>query len=257
MKKFLLILSIFTFFLMIDNSFGQSSVVMNEIFSRGVAPNLDWIEIYNPAATQVDLTGYKIYDDGGYNGTKPKKEFPSGTIIPAGGFYVIVTDEDGVTVGSKFGLSSNGDQVWLENAVGEVIDTVKIPAMPIATTSYGRYPDGGPNKQIFTTITRGTSNVVTNVDGNNITINEYVLNQNYPNPFNPTTTISYQIGKQSFVSLKVYNLLGKEVATLINEVKSPGTFEVKFDGTNLSSGIYFYKLTSDNFNAVKKFTLMK
>ena len=106
-KNYLLLFVVLSAFFSMQSGFAQS-LVMNEIFSRGAAPDLDWIEIYNPAATQVDLTGYKIYDEGGNGGTKPKKEFPSGTIIPAGGFYVIVTDEDGVTVGSKFGLSSSG-----------------------------------------------------------------------------------------------------------------------------------------------------
>lgn len=257
MKKFLLILSIFTFFLMIDNNFAQSSVVMNEIYSRGVAGNLDWIEIYNSSSSPIDISGYKIYDIGGQSGTKNKKLFPTGTIIPAHGFYVIITDTaDFAGDNSGFGLSSNGESVWLEDASGTLIDNVTFPPMAV-TQSYGRYPDGSTNWQLSDFITRGAPNSITSIDDPSISVLDYNLYQNYPNPFNPTTTISYQIGKQSFVSLKVYNLLGKEVATLINEVKSPGTFEVKFDGTNLSSGIYFYKLTSDNFNAVKKFTLMK
>lgn len=255
-KNYLLLVIVISAFFMLQSGFAQTPV-MNEIFSRGVAPDLDWIEIYNPASTQVDLTGYKIYDDGGNNGTKPKKEFPSGTIIPAGGFYVIVTDEDGVTPGSKFGLSSSGDQVWLENSSGEVIDTIKIPAMPIVTTSYGRLPDGSNNKQILTTITRGTSNNITDVTEHFNLVIDYNLYQNFPNPFNPTTSISYQIAKQSLVTLKVYDILGNEIAVLVNEIKNPGKFEVKFDGTNLSSGIYFYKLSADNFNFVKKLTLMK
>jgi len=159
MKKInLLLLSLFSL-LMLNFSYAQT-LVMNEIFSRGTTGNLDWIEVFNPSTSQIDLTGYKVYDEGGNGGTKAKKVFPAGTIIPAGGFYVIVTDEDGTTAGSKFGLSSNGEQVWLENAAGTVIDTILIPAMPVETTSYGRLPDGGANKQIFTTITKGTSNVI-------------------------------------------------------------------------------------------------
>ncbi len=255
-KNYLLLFVFLTASFMLQSGFAQT-VVMNEIFSRGVAPDLDWIEIYNPTATQVDLTGYKIYDEGGFTGTKPKKEFPSGTIIPAGGFYVIVTDEDGVTVGSKFGLSSNGEQVWLENPSGIVIDTITFPAMPVATTSYGRLPDGGETKQIFTTITRGTSNNATNVGDDFNSVLEYNLNQNYPNPFNPTTTISFTIPAASNVSLKVFNVLGKEVATLVNETKSAGNYSINFNASGLNSGVYFYQLTTDNFTSTKKFTLMK
>jgi hypothetical protein len=85
----------------------------------------------------------------------------------------------------------------------------------------------------------------------------FKLFQNYPNPFNPSTNIRYQITNNSFVSLKIYDILGKEVASLLNEKQSPGTHEVKFDGTNLSSGIYFYKLVAGNFSEIKTMTLIK
>jgi len=132
-------------------------VVMNEIYSRGTVGNEDWIEIYNPNSVQVDLSNYKIYDGGGNGGTKAKKVFPAGTFIPANGYFVIVTD-DAAADGSGFGLSSSGEEVWLENTAGSVIDTISFPAMPVATSSYGRFPDGGNNKQILNIITRGTPN---------------------------------------------------------------------------------------------------
>jgi len=129
-------------------------LVMNEIYSRGTVNDPDWIEIYNPNSVQVDLTGYKIYDGGGNIGTKPKKEFPSGTFIPANGFYVIVTDDADA---SGFGLSSGGESVWLENSSGTVIDNVDFLSMDV-TQSYGRYPDGSSNWLILGTITRGAPN---------------------------------------------------------------------------------------------------
>jgi hypothetical protein len=131
-------------------------LVMNEIFSRGVDPNFDWIEIYNPNAVQVDLSGYKIYDPGGNQGTKAKKVFPAGTFIPANGYYVIVVDQTGDP--SDFGIGSGGDEVWFENASGTVIDNTAVPAMPIETTSFSRVPDGSTNWVISNTITRGTPN---------------------------------------------------------------------------------------------------
>ncbi len=85
----------------------------------------------------------------------------------------------------------------------------------------------------------------------------YKLSQNYPNPFNPSTTIQFSIPKDGIVSLKVYNILGAEVASLINENKSAGTYEFKFDGSNLSSGIYLYKLITPNFVEIKKMMLVK
>jgi hypothetical protein len=85
----------------------------------------------------------------------------------------------------------------------------------------------------------------------------YMLNQNYPNPFNPSTTISFSIPVQENVSIKVYNILGKEVATLINEVKTAGSYSVRFDAGKLSSGIYFYKLETPGYRNVRKMILLK
>ena len=88
---------------------------------------------------------------------------------------------------------------------------------------------------------------------------EYKLNQNYPNPFNPSTIIRYTVKTSSLVTLKVYNLLGKEVAVLLNEDKQPGEYEVDFSAGkfNLASGVYFYRLTAGSFTSVKKMVLLK
>ena len=87
--------------------------------------------------------------------------------------------------------------------------------------------------------------------------NGYRLEQNFPNPFNPNTVIRYSVTGNKYVSLKVYNALGNEVATLVNEKQNAGTYEVDFNGSGLSSGIYFYKFTSDNFTDTKRMILLK
>lgn len=87
---------------------------------------------------------------------------------------------------------------------------------------------------------------------------KFSLSQNFPNPFNPTTVISYQLPIVSKTTLKIYDVLGREVATLVNEEQKPGTYQVEFDGRKLSSGVYFYKLqTGSGFNMTKKFVLLK
>jgi hypothetical protein len=86
---------------------------------------------------------------------------------------------------------------------------------------------------------------------------QYSLSQNYPNPFNPVTNLEFGISKLGFVSLKVFDALGKEIRTLVNEMKSPGTYRVNFDGSGLPSGIYFYKLTADGFSDTKRMILLK
>ena len=86
---------------------------------------------------------------------------------------------------------------------------------------------------------------------------EFVLFQNYPNPFNPTTTINFSIHNSQFSILKIYNALGKEVKTLLQEELAPGVYELKFNGSDLPSGIYFYRLTSGSFTQTHKMILLK
>jgi hypothetical protein len=107
--------------------------------------------------------------------------------------------------------------------------------------------------------------IVTGVEDDNAIVNEFYLEQNYPNPFNPSTKIKYSIPyviasetKQSqLVTLKVYDVLGNEVAILVNEEKSAGSYEVNFDASRLTSGIYFYKLQAGSFVATKKMILLR
>ena len=87
--------------------------------------------------------------------------------------------------------------------------------------------------------------------------NEYAIGQNFPNPFNPQTVISYQLPENGHVTLKIYDVLGKEVATLVNEYKEAGYHDVEFSATNLSSGVYFYKLQAGNFVSTKKMLLAR
>jgi len=86
---------------------------------------------------------------------------------------------------------------------------------------------------------------------------EPILNQNYPNPFNPSTNIQFGIPQQAYVSLKVYDMSGKLVAELINGVKDKGYYTVKFDGANLASGFYIYRLTAGEYTSIKKMSLIK
>ena len=86
---------------------------------------------------------------------------------------------------------------------------------------------------------------------------KYMLLQNYPNPFNPATTISYTIAKSGPVTIKVYDVLGNEVKTLVNEYKLAGNYSVNFDASKLSSGVYIYRITAGGFTASKKMTVVK
>lgn len=96
----------------------------------------------------------------------------------------------------------------------------------------------------------------TDVDDQNLPT-QFALLQNYPNPFNPTTSIKYDVSSIQYINITAYDILGREVAVLVNEQKTPGRYEVQFDGSKLSSGIYIYKFQAGNFSATKKMILMK
>lgn len=108
------------------------------------------------------------------------------------------------------------------------------------------------------TLTASGAFIITGVEKTNNEIpNHFSLSQNYPNPFNPSTKIEYSIRKESFVQLKVYDILGDEVATLVNEEQSTGVYRVELDATALPSGVYFYRIQADTFVDTKKMILLK
>ncbi len=98
---------------------------------------------------------------------------------------------------------------------------------------------------------------ITNVEDEKQIPSEFNLTQNYPNPFNPTTKISWQSPVGSHQTLKIYDVIGNEVATLVDEYREAGSYEITFDASKLSSGIYLYKLQAGSFVEVKKMTLIK
>lgn len=234
------------------------AVKMNEIYSRGVAGTLDWIEVHNNTAAAIDISGYKIYDSGGQTGTKSKKLFPAGTIVPANGFTVIIVDTAtfaGDTSG--FGISNNGETVWLENAAGLTIDTVAIPALG-NDTSYARVPDGSNLLMKRAPVSKGSTNgTLVSVASANTAAREYSLQQNFPNPFNPSTTIRFRMAAAGVVKLAVYDLLGNQVALLINGNVGADEQNVQFKASALSSGVYFYQLTAGKYSEMKKMLLVK
>ncbi|MBK9096687.1 MAG: T9SS type A sorting domain-containing protein [bacterium] len=112
----------------------------------------------------------------------------------------------------------------------------------------------GEYAQIFS-----SDEIITSVEEDQIKeeINTYLLSQNFPNPFNPITTIRYSIANHSNVTIKVYDILGREVVALVNEEKPVGEYEVEFNAETLPSGIYFYQLKAGQFSETKKMILLK
>jgi hypothetical protein len=117
-----------------------------------------------------------------------------------------------------------------------------------------------PNKLFVTTYGGGIytcNQTISDVSDQKPGINSFSLAQNYPNPFNPTTKIEYSIPKTGMVSIKIYNILGREVITLVNEEKPSGHYTINFNAGNFPSGIYFYTLKVGSFTETKKLVLLK
>lgn len=99
--------------------------------------------------------------------------------------------------------------------------------------------------------------LATGVSGNNAEIRDFSISQNYPNPFNPNTMISYQFPVSGFVSLKIFDVLGNEITSLVNENQNSGIYNINFDGSNLSGGVYYYTITAGDFRVTKSMMLIK
>lgn len=173
-----------------------------------------------------------------------------------------------LTIGSNILVGSHGNGVWRSTNYGNNWTQIN---EGFTTGAYKVMSLGLDNQYLFAGTfgsniwRRPLSQVVTGIeDESKIQPEEYSLEQNYPNPFNPSTTIKYTIpsvisteGRKLNVQLRVYDILGTEVATLVNEDKPAGSYEVNFNASEFSSGVYFYKLQTGEFSSTKKMILIK
>jgi hypothetical protein len=197
-----------------------------------------------------------------YNGPGNGDDAANSIKLDASGYIYVtgssVRDKSGVMDIATIKYDSFGNQKWLERFNG--IENESNAGYSLALNSLGDVFVTGAHadtlRGAFQTIKY--SQAGTGVyETTSMVPENYSLSQNFPNPFNPTTLISYQIPVAGQVTLKVYDILGKEVACLVKEVKNAGNYEVTFNGSNLSSGIYLYQLKSGSFVGTKKLILMK
>ncbi|MBS1493880.1 MAG: T9SS type A sorting domain-containing protein [Bacteroidetes bacterium] len=166
--------------------------------------------------------------------------------------YAIAKFNNNLIVGCNEGIyiTTNQGQLWYP--INQGIPTGSQFQFN-AITKCGNYVFAPANNGIY----RRDLNQVGVQNISSIVSDSYILSQNYPNPFNPTTKIKFELPKSSFVSLKVYNSAGKEIEFLVNEKLGAGVYEETFNAEKLSSGIYFYKITTDDFVQTKKMLLVK
>ena len=228
----------------------------------------DWLEIYNAGTEAVNLGGLYLTDDlSNPKGWRIPVTEPDSTSIQPGGFLVFWCDNDadqGV-LHTEIGLSGSGEQIGLFAADGiSPVDTLNFEQQE-SNISYGRFPDGSENWYAFTMPTPGEANSVTAIDDKLFSgqlPDNYVLEQNYPNPFNPKTHISYRIPVKTKLTIKIYNLRGEEIKTVVNDYKNAGSYLVQWNGSDnngspVASGIYLCRIKAGEYSEVRKMLLVK
>ena len=155
--------------------------------------------------------------------------------------------------GSEVLYTTNGGDIWIENFLS--VNAGRLSKVQFVNT-YTGYMVGQYGSVFRTDNTGGLTNI--NVNTENIPQN-YELKQNYPNPFNPQTNINYSLKENGFVTLKIFNILGRKIVTLVNGTQNDGNYKISFDADkySISSGIYYYELNVNNFHSVKKMILIK
>jgi hypothetical protein len=177
-------------------------------------------------STSTQTSTQQSYDIDGY-----------GTLVFKGQSYQCLRVKETSQSVIKYSyFTKNGPTIIIDGSQGQV-DTGIVPIKQIGCIAH--------------------PGAATLVNTKSFTPNAFSLAQNYPNPFNPSTNISYTVGSHQFVSLQVYDVLGRRVATFVDEAKDAGTYSVRFDASNLPSGVYLYRLQAGNFSETKKLLLMK
>ncbi len=258
----------------------QTEIIINEIMYNAdeEQESDDWIELYNAGSSNVNLAGWILKDE------DDDHEFvlPEGTIIEANDYLVLVKDLDefqtiypnieNIVSEIGYGFSGNSDEVRLFDLSGMLVDSVRYDdedPWPVEADGNGyslELIDSGSDNTLASSW-RASSYYLGSPgieNGNSVAKSEestspktIQLLQNYPNPFNPSTLISFNLPKASNVSLKVYSITGRLVATLLDEYVQNGYHAVRWDASNQASGIYFYTLNVENTALSKRMVLIK
>jgi hypothetical protein len=227
-----------------------SDICINEFFCTSTAGGIDdWVECYNRGTHAVDISGWFISDN---LDNLAKWSFPSGTVIPPGGFIVV----DEVTLG--FSFSSSGSEVIVLTAADSstVMDYYDY-GLQMVNRSHGRYPDGASNWCFFYAPTKGERNATTALIPPQPVSQNLVLYPNYPNPFNSRTVISFYLPNPDYIHLGVFDQLGREVAVIADERLAAGHHSFNWRSEQLPAGVYFCTLRVGGRTKIHKMILLK
>jgi hypothetical protein len=274
------------------NFINSNEIIITEInyHSSSDFDSKDWIELYNPNDFQINLSNWVFKDAN----DEHRFILPNNLLLSGESFIILCEDSlqfrsmynnvEKVLGNFDFGLSNGGEHVRLFDNYGNIIDSLtyddELP-WPIDADGAGYTlqlndysTDNSLGKNWNSTFLHGTPgkiNILVDVEETLELPNQYSLLQNYPNPFNPSTTINYSIPESikiegehvtsgfslNNVTLKIYDILGREISTLLNEKQRPGNYTVVWDAGKHPSGLYFYRLVIDNVQITKKMMLIK
>ena len=217
----------------------------------------DFVELYNYGTDSINIYGWGFSDTDGLITTVAPD-----TIIDPGGFLVLwYTGDDNGFPEINEKLSLDGETIFIVDENGYPIISYDY-ATQTNDISYGRFPDGSETWEYFSTPTPGQENIQSLEVNNQIVPEAFTLFPAYPNPFNPVTTISYEIPKDGFVNISIYDMKGRVVKTLVNKTQSKGIKLLEWNaidgqGYSVTSGIYLYKIEFGDFIATRKMILLK
>jgi hypothetical protein len=264
----------------IDSNFNFNNIVINEIsYNPPTSFNTeDWIELYNNSDTQRNISGWVFKDsDDGHSFA-----LPQGTIIDSNSYLVLCVDtllfkplfpDVHNYIGNiGFGLSGSGELIRFYDDQMNIVDSLTYDdSAPWPTEPDGNGPtlslknpnlDNSLGENWIASLGYGTPGKLNDIfvglndEKSNMPV-DFELFQNYPNPFNPVTNIRFTVPRSSNVSITIYNIIGKEIAQVVNEFKNPGNYLVTYDASKQSSGVYFYRMQAGNFTNTKKLLLLK
>lgn len=225
---------------------------MNQL--NGTTSMTDLLDVYFTdinTGTIVGLGGTILYT---FNGGVTWTTQSSGTTVNLSG--ISFTDANTATAVGDSGIilrTTNGGSNWTIQSIDKTTD---LNGISFTNANTGNVVgDGGI---ILRTTTGGTVTSVKGRQNSKVQLSEqFALEQNYPNPFNPSTTISFNLSTKSFVKLKIFDIIGREVATLINGEMSAGNHSQQWNAMNMSTGVYFYQLQAGSFSETKKLIIIK
>lgn len=227
-------------------------VLFQNGFLRPVDYKIEFSSLYNWSSVGLNISGSSVSAVSNINFRVCQMLGDEEFSVPYGLFQAIST---------HLGDLSNGDRVFIPNANQSALNAAAI--FSVDSLHLPEHIPGVQDTLYFYTI-KGLSTAdtliidfVTGMDNDNVLPESYSLSQNFPNPFNPVTQIKYELPKGGFVTLKIFDILGREVRSLVKENQNPGSYLLSVETGSLASGIYLYELRVNDFKSVKKMVLIK